>query len=107
MGSWAARLIGEAGGRVVVVGDITGAIKNTGGLDIPGLIEHSSGRRGVNGFQGGDQIDPEELLTEDCDVLIPAALGGVINRSEFSSLVMISRAAIEWACYAEARPEAS
>ncbi|CAA6658566.1 unnamed protein product [Spirodela intermedia] len=80
VGSWAARLIEEAGGRVVAVGDITGAIKNGGGLDIPGLIEHSSGRQGVNGFQGGDQIDPDELLTEDCDVLIPAALGGVINR---------------------------
>ncbi|KAJ6828243.1 putative glutamate dehydrogenase [Iris pallida] len=80
VGSWAAHLINEAGGKVVAVSDVTGAIKNRNGLDIKELLKHSVGNRGIKGFRGGDALDPNSLLTEDCDVLIPAALGGVINR---------------------------
>jgi glutamate dehydrogenase (NAD(P)+) len=36
--------------------------------------------RGVAGFPGGEAFPPEELLAEPCDVLIPAALGGVLTR---------------------------
>lgn len=80
VGSWAAQLISENGGKIVAVSDITGAIKNSKGLDIPGLLEHVKENRGVKGFNGGDLIDPNSILVEDCDILIPAALGGVINR---------------------------
>lgn len=80
MGSWAAQLISEAGGKIVAISDVTGAIKNSKGLDIPSLLKYSRENRGIKGFDGGDAIDPTSLLTEDCDVLIPAALGGVINR---------------------------
>lgn len=80
VGSWAAQLICEQGGIVVAVSDVTGAIKNSNGLDIPSLLKHSREHRGVKGFHGGDPIDPKSILVEDCDVLIPAALGGVINR---------------------------
>ena len=86
MGSWAARLISEAGGKVVAVSDVTGAIKNKEGLDIPKLLEHSAKNRGIRGFEGADALDPNSLLIEDCDVLIPAALGGVINKYIFFSL---------------------
>lgn len=80
VGSWAAQLISEKGGIVVAVSDVTGAIKNSNGLDIPSLLKHSREHRGVKGFHGGDAIDPNSILVEDCDVLVPAALGGVINR---------------------------
>lgn len=80
MGSWAAQLISENGGKVVAISDITGALKNSKGLDIQKLVKHSMENRGIKGFDGGDPIDPKSLLVEDCDVLIPAALGGVINR---------------------------
>lgn len=83
VGSWAARLIHENGGKVVAVSDITGAIKNSKGIDIPSLLNHAKENRGVKGFHGADPIDPNSILVEDCDILIPAALGGVINR--FSS----------------------
>ncbi|KAK1263857.1 Glutamate dehydrogenase [Acorus gramineus] len=79
VGSWAAQLISEKGGKIVVVSDVSGAIKNNKGLDIPRLLKHSTENRGIKGFDGGDPIDPNSLLVEDCDVLIPAALGGVIN----------------------------
>lgn len=80
VGSWAAQLISEKGGKVVAVSDISGAIKNSKGLDIPSLLEHSKKHKGVKGFHGGDPIQPDSILVEDCDVLVPAALGGVINR---------------------------
>lgn len=80
VGSWAAEIIHEKGGKVVAVSDITGAIKNTNGLDIPALIKHVKQNGGVKDFEGADSIDPQTLLLEDCDVLIPAALGGVLNR---------------------------
>lgn len=83
MGSWAAQLISEKGGKIVAVSDVTGAIKNTNGIDIPSLLKHAKEHRGVKGFHGGDPIDPNSILVEDCDVLIPAALGGVINRFVF------------------------
>ena len=80
VGSWAAQLITEAGGKVVFIRDVTGAVKNSNGIDIAKLMKHSAENRGIKGFDGGDAVDPTSLLTEECDVLIPAALGGVINK---------------------------
>lgn len=86
VGSWAAHLISEAGGTVIAVSDATGAVKNINGLDIPKLLKHSVENRGVKSFNGGDAVDPKSILTEDCDVLIPAALGGVINRENANEI---------------------
>lgn len=83
VGSWAAQLISEQGGKIVAVSDITGAIKNNNGIDIPSLMKHVKENRGVKGFHDGVAIDPNSILVEDCDILIPAALGGVINRFFF------------------------
>uniref|UniRef100_A0A0E0KK44 Glutamate dehydrogenase n=1 Tax=Oryza punctata TaxID=4537 RepID=A0A0E0KK44_ORYPU len=80
VGSWAAQLISEAGGKVIAISDVTGAVKNSNGLDIAKLMKHSSENRGIKGFDGGDAIDPRSLLTEECDVLIPAALGGILSK---------------------------
>ncbi|CAN1245988.1 Glutamate dehydrogenase B [Linum grandiflorum] len=76
----AAQLIHEQGGKVVAVSDISGAIKNSKGLDVPSLLKHWKENKGVKGFHGADSIHPDSILVEDCDILIPAALGGVINR---------------------------
>lgn len=86
VGSWAAQLISENGGKIVAVSDITGAIKNSKGLDIPSLLNHAKENRGVKGFKGADPIDPNTILIEDCDILIPAALGGVINRGNANEI---------------------
>lgn len=80
VGSWAAQLISERGGKIIAASDITGAIKNSKGIDVPNLLKHVKVNRGVKGFCGADSIDPSSILVEDCDILIPAALGGVINR---------------------------
>lgn len=80
VGSWASQLISDMGGKIVAVSDITGAIKNKDGIDIPSLLRHAQETRGVKGFSSADAIDPNSIFAEDCDVLIPAALGGAINR---------------------------
>lgn len=82
MGSWAAQFLHEKGGKVVAVSDITGAISNPNGLDIPALVKHKEDTGSLLNFSGGDVMNPNELLIQECDVLIPSALGGVLNRSE-------------------------
>ena len=81
MGSWVARLIHEKGGKVVAVSDITGAVKNPNGINVFDLLEHREKTNSLVNFQGADGLDPNELLVHECDVLIPCALGGVLNRS--------------------------
>jgi glutamate dehydrogenase (NAD(P)+) len=79
VGSWACRFLYERGGRIVAVSDAHGGIRNPDGLDIPKLIEHLKTTKSVTGFAGTDAISNEELLLSDVDVLMPAALGGVIT----------------------------
>lgn len=80
MGSYAAKFIHERGGKVVAVSDITGAIKNPNGIDIPALLRHKESSKSLKEFQDGDAMDPNDLLVHECDVLIPCALGGVLNK---------------------------
>ncbi|KAL1819956.1 hypothetical protein DCAR_0416261 [Daucus carota subsp. sativus] len=80
VGSWAGRLLHEQGGKVVAVSDITGAVKNSNGLDIPSLLKHKEDTGSLKNFSGGDDMPAEHLLGQECDVLIPCALGGVLNR---------------------------
>ncbi len=80
VGSWAARLINAAGGKIVAVSDVSGAIRNTAGLDIDALMAHVATNKSIVGFGGGQAFPAEQLLNEPCDVLIPAALGDVITR---------------------------
>lgn len=80
MGSWAGRLLHEQGGKVVAVSDITGGVKNPNGLDIPSLLKHKEETGSLKNFSGGDDMQAEDLLGQECDVLIPCALGGVLNR---------------------------
>lgn len=80
VGLYAAKLFAERGCKVVGISDVTGAYYNERGLDIPAAIEHTAKNRNLEGFKGGDKISNSELLTSDCDVLVPAALEKVFTR---------------------------
>ncbi|KAB2910538.1 MAG: glutamate dehydrogenase [Kofleriaceae bacterium] len=80
VGSWAARLIAQAGGKVIAVSDIDSAVQNEHGLDCEALAAWMQQNRTLKGFPGGEQLAPESLLAVECDVLVPAALGGVIDK---------------------------
>ena len=79
VGSWAAQILHEHGARVVAVADAFGAIANERGLDIPSLRRHVGDEHSLSSFPDGIAIPKETILTVPCDILIPAALGGVIT----------------------------
>jgi glutamate dehydrogenase (NAD(P)+) len=79
VGSWAARLFHQAGARVVAVSDVKGGIHAPGGLDPVAVVDHVTASGSVVDFPGSEAIGNDGLLTLDCDVLVPAALGGVFT----------------------------
>jgi glutamate dehydrogenase (NAD(P)+) len=79
VGSWTARLLHARGAKVLAVSDSKGGIFNGNGLDIPAVLEHEDSHDTVVGFPGAEPISNAELLVADCDVLVPAGLGGVIT----------------------------
>jgi glutamate dehydrogenase (NAD(P)+) len=79
VGSWFARLAHAEGGRIIAASDVKGGITAPDGLDAMKLLEHVKATGSVVGFAGSKPITNDELLTIDCDVLVPAALGHVID----------------------------
>jgi len=79
VGSHAARLIAEQGGKIVAVADHLGAVARDGGLDVPALVAWAAEQRTVNGFPGGEAFEPTDVITWPADILIPAALEEAIT----------------------------
>ena len=79
MGSNAARLIAEKGGRIVAVADHAGAVHNVDGLDVPALVDWVKEHETIHGFPFGDAFDGTEIITWPAEILIPAALENVIT----------------------------
>jgi len=85
VGSWTARIITQLGCTLIGVANTSGAIHCEAGIDPDALLRHlADGGRLVEYPQaaaahGAQRITPEELLALDCEVLIPAALGGAID----------------------------
>ncbi len=79
VGSNAARLIAENGGRIVAVVDHAGAVHKSDGLDVPALVDWVREQGTVHGFPDGDAFDGTEIISWPADVLIPAALENVIT----------------------------
>jgi glutamate dehydrogenase (NAD(P)+) len=81
VGSWAARIMQQLGAKLVGVSDATGAIRSDRGIDAEKLAGHVGEEASVDEFEGEgvEQIDHAELLETECDVFIPAALGGMIH----------------------------
>ncbi len=80
VGSFAAKFLHERGAKIIAVTDAFGGIQNNEGLDIPVLIQHTAEAGGVKDFADSKPISNDELLAADVDVLIPAAIGGVLTK---------------------------
>jgi len=74
VGGVCAALLHEAGAKVLAVSDIKGGIHNAGGLDIGALRRHVDATGFVADFAEAEPITNRDLLTLECDVLIPAAI---------------------------------
>ena len=73
VGTSTARLLQEAGLRVVAVSDSRGAVFNQKGLDLQALDDHRKFRSGVSGFKKAEDISVDELIGLPVTVLVPAA----------------------------------
>jgi glutamate dehydrogenase (NAD(P)+) len=81
VGSVTAKALAEAGCKIVAISDVSGGYAAPNGIDIPKAIEHARKhpQRLLEGFPGLSKISNDELLAMDVDVLVPAALEGVIT----------------------------
>lgn len=81
VGYHAARLIEEElGAKIAGVSTSKGGIYNTDGIDLKAANRYYKENGSLKDFPGCDFLSPEEFLLADCDVLIPAALSGSINK---------------------------
>ncbi len=77
VGRYAALVCQELGMKVIAISDVTGGITDKSGIDIKGIFSHKT----LETVEGYERITSDEVLEINCEVLIPAALGGVINES--------------------------
>jgi glutamate dehydrogenase (NAD(P)+) len=70
----------EQGAKIVAVSDVSGAIYDPNGLDIPAAVEWVRGRRFLKDMPGVKIITNDELLALKVDILVPAAIDGVITK---------------------------
>jgi len=81
VGENAARILHHWGYTVVAVSDVNGGVLSPEGLDITSLRRHKNKTGTVVGFEGTKSVTNAELLTTDCDILIPAALSNQLNEN--------------------------
>jgi len=79
VGSQAARLMYEAGYKIIGVSDVSGGVFNTSGINIQHLVDYAGKHKTIAGFSGGESIGAQEILEQECDLLLPAATESVIN----------------------------
>ena len=79
VGGVAARLLWREGGVIVGISDVKGGIWKPDGIDIRQLEAHVAETGSVTGFPGSEAISNADLITQPCDVLIPAAVGGQLH----------------------------
>src|SRR5579864_7810294 len=79
VGSNAALLMYEAGYKIIGIAEVGGGLYNKNGIDLRALVEYRQKNGTVHGFPGAEKYDPAELLTTECEILIPAATENVIT----------------------------
>ncbi len=88
VGSNAAKLMADAGYKIVGIAEYNGGLYNPHGIDIDAILEYRdrNNNRGIVGFPGAEAADPGELLVTDCEILIPAAIENVITSQNAASI---------------------
>lgn len=82
VGRYAALVCQELGMKVIAISDVTGGTINLDGININSIFQEKT----LQNLTVGDHIGSAEVLEVDCDLLIPAALGGVINDTNFEKI---------------------
>jgi glutamate dehydrogenase (NAD(P)+) len=104
VGTHTAKFLHESNCKIVAISDATGGFYRADGIDVPGALHHAlSHNRLLRGYQAAEAISNEQLLELDVDVLIPAAIGGVITAENATK---IKAPIIVEAANSPTRPEA-
>jgi len=82
VGRYAALVCQELGMKVIAISDVTGGIKDKAGIDVKEIFSHKT----LETVEGYERITSDEVLEINCEVLIPAALGGVINETNCNKI---------------------
>ena len=88
VGSNAAKLMRDAGYKIIGIAEYNGGLFNSKGIDIDALLQYRdrNTNKGIVGFPGAEAADPKELLITDCEILIPAATENVITSQNAGSI---------------------
>ncbi len=86
VGSHTAKFLSDAMFPIVAVSDITGCYFNPKGLDMRAVLKHALEHKSLAGFKEAELLPVDDLLTLDVDLLIPAALGGVIHEGNVDQI---------------------
>ena len=86
VGSGAAHHLHRCGYRVVGIAEFDGGFWREEGLDIPALMEYRAKNKSIHEFPGAERLDSAELMTRECEVLVPAATENVITSKNAAQL---------------------
>ena len=86
VGSNAAKLMADAGYKIIGIAEYDGGLYNAKGIDIDALLAHRERNRTVVGFPEAEAADPKQLLITDCEILIPAATENVITSQNAANI---------------------
>ncbi len=73
VGGLGARLLHEAGYKIIAISDVGGGIYNVNGLDIPKVLDYLRDTKSLEGYPHAERVTNKELLEIECDVLAPCA----------------------------------
>ncbi|QGQ45159.1 Glu/Leu/Phe/Val family dehydrogenase [Metabacillus sediminilitoris] len=85
VGSFLAKYLYELGAKVVGISDVLGGIYDPNGLDIP-LLLNSRDSFGIVSNDIERSLSNQDLLEKECDILIPAAIGGQITKNNANNI---------------------
>jgi glutamate dehydrogenase (NAD(P)+) len=86
VGFHAAKMLAETEFTVVAVSDVSGGYYRPEGLDVSELLRHSLQNNGLKGYANAERISNSDLLELDVEMLVPAAIGGVITEENASKI---------------------
>ncbi len=86
VGGIAAKLMHEAGYKIVAISDIHSGIHHPKGLDLPHAMAYLSRNKTFEGYAEADHVTNQELLELDCEVLVPAATENQITSANASRI---------------------
>lgn len=86
VGSMTAKLMQEAGFKIICIIEYDGAVYNPNGIDANALLQHRAETGSILNFPGAENMDRHEAMFLECEVLVPAATENVITSQNAGQL---------------------